>query len=64
MGCGTLSGDDRCCDGPRVWERKCDKSAMQIRNSECLLLPKDLLMLVRLLSRSALGGLYSRGTSS
>src|ERR671911_744583 len=37
---------------------------MQIRNPECLLLPKDLLLLVGLLSRSALEGLYSRGTSS
>src|ERR671912_791100 len=38
--------------------------AMQIRNPECLVLPKDLLLLVGLLSRSALEGLYSRGTSS
>src|ERR671911_2509991 len=37
---------------------------MQIRNPECLVLAELLLLLVRLLSRSALEGPYSRGTSS
>src|ERR687897_3351729 len=27
MGCGTLLGDERWCDGPRVWEHKCRPSS-------------------------------------
>src|SRR5688500_3091568 len=46
MGWGTLSGDERWCDGPRVLGAQVRQSAMQIRNPECLLLSEHLLVLV------------------